>query len=42
LQKLEVVEDFIVVDSIAEFPFHRVFRPTGRDVREDVREKLFE
>jgi hypothetical protein len=27
-----MVEDFVVVDSNAEFPLQRVFRPTGRDV----------
>jgi hypothetical protein len=31
-----VVEDFAVVDNNAEFPFHRVFRLTGRDVRAAV------
>jgi hypothetical protein len=31
-----VVEDFVLVDSNAEFPYHRVFRPTGRDVTSAV------
>jgi hypothetical protein len=32
LQKLQVVDDFVVVDSNADFPLRQVFRPTRKDV----------
>jgi hypothetical protein len=35
LQKLQVVDDFVVVESSAEFQSRRVFRHTGRDVMRD-------
>jgi hypothetical protein len=40
LQKLQVVDDFVVVESSVEMPFRRVFRHTGRSLMRTPAEKL--